>query len=214
MAKDDPGDRFVEVLRRQRACRRFSADPVPDDLLERLLEAATHAPSAENRQPWVFVVVRSPEVREAIGAIYARAWNSGAREHSAERLDGPLMADVDEGARGGVASAPVLIVVCGDAERSHPQALASSIFPAVQNLLLSASAYGLGSALTTLAVLDRSVISPLLGLPDHLLPMALVPIGWPSRTLGPARREPVAQKAHRDRFGNPWSEPSGPEATS
>jgi nitroreductase len=204
MPNDSTGDNFLEVLRRQRACRSFSSDPVPDTVLEEILEASTHAPSAENRQPWVFVVVRELRTRESIGAIYLRAWDAGAREHSAGRLSEGLLAEVDGGARGGVASAPVLVVVCGDTERGHPKALASSIFPAVQNLLLGASARGLGSALTTLAVLDRDAVSRLLKLPDHVIPMALVPIGWPSRTLGPPRREPVATKAHREVYGNPW----------
>jgi len=199
-----PDDAFFEVVLRQRACRSFESDPVGDEVIGQLLEAATHAPSAENRQPWVFVVVRRDALRDAIGAIFLRAWDSGAREHSTGRLDERLLAEVDEGARGGVASAPVLVVVCGDTEKSHPQALASSIFPAVQNLLLAAGAVGLGSALTTLAVIDRGGISTLLDLPSHIVPMAIVPLGWPSRTLGPPRREPFEAKTHRDMFGTPW----------
>jgi nitroreductase len=200
----EQSDRFFDVVHRQRAHRGFSDEPVGDDLIGQLLEAATHAPSAENRQPWVFVVVRRPDLREAIGDIYRRAWESGAKEHSARRLGERLLAQVDEGARGGVASAPVLVVVCGDTASSHERALASSVFPAVQNLLLAAGALGLGSALTTLPVMDSSGISHLLELPDHVVPMALVPVGWPSRTLGPPRREPIGQKTHRDVFGNPW----------
>ena len=201
----DPAvDAFFEVVLSQRACRSFAPDPVGDEVIGKLLQAATHAPSAENRQPWVFVVVRRDVLRDAIGTIYLRAWDSGAREHSTRRLDARLLTEVDEGARGGVASAPVLVVVCGDTEKSHPQALASSIFPAVQNLLLSAGAVGLGSALTTLAVIDRDGISKLLALPGHIVPMAIVPLGWPSRTLGPPRREPVEEKTHREVFGSPW----------
>jgi nitroreductase len=204
MPNDGPGDRFFDVLLSQRACRSFRPDPVPDELLERILSAATHAPSAENRQPWVFVVVRDAGRREEIGRIYLRAWDSGARDHSTTRLEPRLLAEVDSGARGGVAAAPVLVVVCGDAERGHPKALASSVFPAVQNLLLAAAALGLGSALTTLAVADRDGISRLLHLPEHVIPMAVVPVGWPSRTLGPARRDPIGSKAHRETFGNAW----------
>jgi nitroreductase len=204
MPNDDHSDRFFDVVRRQRAHRGFTDDPVGDDLIGQVLEAATHAPSAENRQPWVFVVVRRADLRESLGRIYRRAWDSGAREHSARRLDRRLLAEVDEGATGGVASAPVLVVVCGDTDQSHEKALASSIFPAVQNLLLAAGALGLGSALTTLPVIDAGGVSRLLGLPDHIVPMAVVPIGRPSRTLGPPRREPIEQKTHREVFGNPW----------
>jgi nitroreductase len=204
MPDPDQGDPFFEVVRRQRAHRGFTGEPVGDDEIGRLLEAATHAPSAENRQPWVFVVVRRRDLREALGEIYRRAWESGAKEHSARRLDERLLAEVDEGARGGVASAPVLVVVCGDKEKSHEKALAASIFPAVQNLLLAAGALGLGSALTTLAVIDANAVSTLLHLPDHVVPMAVVPIGRPSRTLGPPRREAIDQKTYREEFGNPW----------
>ncbi len=204
MPNDERNDGFFEVVLRQRAHRGFRDAPVGDDVIGQLLEAATHAPSAENRQPWVFVVVRRRDLREAMGGIYRRAWDSGAKEHSARRLDERLLAEVDEGARGGVASAPVLIVVCGDTERSHEKALASSIFPAVQNLLLAAGALGLGSALTTLPVIDAGSVSRLLQLPEHIVPMAVVPIGWPSRTLGPPRREPIESKTHREVFGNPW----------
>jgi nitroreductase len=201
---DDEARPFFEVVSRQRACRSFGPEPVGDELVEELLEAATHAPSAENRQPWVFVVVRDESTRKEIGRIYLNAWDAGAREHSVGRLEDRLLEEVDHGARGGVASAPVLVVVCGDSDLGHPQALSSSIFPAVQNLLLAACARGLGSALTTLAVIDRSRLSGLLELPDRVVPMALVPLGWPSRTLGPPRREPVSQKAHREVYGNPW----------
>jgi nitroreductase len=195
---------FFEVAHSQRACRSFSLDPVPDDLIAELLSAAVHAPSAENRQPWVFVVVRRHDLRAEIGRIYQRAWEGGARDYSVGRLDERLLAEVDDGAKGGVASAPVLIVVCGDSAKGHTQALPSSIFPATQNLLLAAGARGLGSALTTLGVIDKAGISELLGLPEHVIPMALVPIGWPRRTLGPPRREPADSKTHRDQFGNPW----------
>lgn len=204
MQDQNSADAFFDVVRRQRACRRFAPDPVADEVIARLLEAATHAPSAENRQPWVFMVVRRDDLRDAIGRIYLRAWDSGAREHSVGRLSDRLLTEVDEGARGGVASAPVLVVVCGDTDKSHPASLASSIFPAVQNLLLAAGAVGLGSALTTLATMDRGGIAALLELPEHIVPMAVVPIGWPSHTLGPPRREPVGNKTHRDVFGSPW----------
>jgi len=204
MPEPDHSDRFFDVVLRQRAHRSFNDEPVGDEVIGRLLDAATHAPSAENRQPWVFVVVRRDDLREALGEIYRRAWESGAKEHSARRLDERLLAEVDQGARGGVASAPVLVVVCGDKEKSHEKALAASIFPAVQNLLLAAGAMGLGSALTTLPVIDATGVSRLLGLPDHIVPMAVVPIGWPSRTLGPPRRDPIEQMTYRDVFGNPW----------
>src|SRR5438045_5791460 len=106
---------FFEIVLAQRACRDFSDQPMPDKDVERVLEAATHAPSAENRQPWVFVVVRDAATRSRIGELTQRAWEGGGRAHSESRLDAALLADVDRGATGGVSAAPVLVVVCGDA---------------------------------------------------------------------------------------------------
>jgi nitroreductase len=105
---------------------------------------------------------------------------------------------------GGIARAPVLIVVCGDTRLTHPQAMAASVFPAVQNLLLAAHALGLGSALTTLPVLGGNELSELLGLPDGVEPLAVVPLGYPTAPLRPPRRRPLAEKAHLDRYGVPF----------
>ncbi len=195
---------LMTVVGAQRACREFRPDPLEDELVERLLWAATRAPSAENRQPWVFVVVRDPAQRKGIGALTQRAWEEGGRAHSEGRLAPALLAEVDRGATGGVATAPVLVVVCADTARTPAAVVPASIFPAVQNLLLAATALGLGSALTTLPLVHGGELGDLLALPEAVRPMAVVPIGWPSHPLGPPRRRPVSEVAHHDRYGNPW----------
>jgi len=195
---------FFEVLGHQRACRRFRPDPVDDEAVGRILRAATHAPSAENRQPWVFIVVRDAQRRKAVGDLARLAWEGGAQRYAEQHLPPALLDDVEHGARGGVAGAPVLVVVCADTTRSHPSALAASIFPAVQNLLLAANALGLGSAMTTLPLTAGDAMGTLFELPDHIVAMALVPIGWPERALGPPRRQPLEEKAHREVYGTGW----------
>ncbi len=200
----EPG--FFDVVLSQRACRAFRSDDVDDEMVERALTAAVHAPSAENRQPWVFVVVRDATLRAAIGKLTRAAWENGGRTFSESRLDPALLDDVDRGATGGIANAPVIVVVCGDTERGLEQTLASSIYPATQNLLLAANALGLGSALTTLATSAPQELQEILDLPRHVRPLAVVPLGWPARRLGPARRDPVATHTHRDRYGQVWQE--------
>lgn len=195
---------FFEVVLSQRACRFFAPDPVDEALVTRCLEAATHAPSAENRQPWVFVVVRDPDRRAAVAELTRRAWRQGGRQHSEGRLPPKMLAEVDRGAESGLAGAPVLVVVCGDAELGLEQTLPASVFPATQNLLLAAGALGLGSAMTTLATLFASELSDLLGLPPSVRPMAVVPLGWPARPLGPPRRLALSERVHRDRYGARW----------
>ena len=191
---------FFDVVLGQRAYRSLLPDPVPDELVTRVLEAATHAPSAENHQPWEFVVVRDEATRTAIGRLTQELWEAAGREHS-RGLPPAFFAAVDAWATGGLAAAPVHVVVCGDTTRCPEPQLPSSIYPAVQNLLLAAGALGLGSLMSTLPVVNRAAFSPLLGLPDHVVAMALVPLGWPARPLGPARREPVAGHTHYDRWG-------------
>jgi nitroreductase len=199
---------FFAVALSQRACRAFRPDPIDDDTVARLLEAATAAPSAENRQPWVFVVVREAATRAAIGDIMRQVWEAGARTFSETRLAPELLADVDRGARGGVAAAPVLVVVGADTTLAHPATVGASLFPAIQNLLLAATALGLGSVLTTLAVSSMSggsqELASLVGLPATVTPVAVIPLGWPERLLGPAKRRPLSEVTHRETYGCSW----------
>jgi nitroreductase len=196
---------YFEVALAQRACRDFLPDALPDDDIERILEAATHAPSAENKQPWVFVVVRDAVLREALSELTRRLWSGGARAQTVDRVDAKLMADVDGGVERGLGGAPVIVVVGADATSGvHPRALASSIFPAVQNLLLAANALGYGSALTTLTAAAGDELRAIVDLPETVTPMAVIPLGRPARPLGAPRRRPVAESTHRDRFGRPW----------
>lgn len=195
---------FFDVVLNQRACRSFLPDPLGDEIVSRVLEAATFAPSAENHQPWVFVVVRDPKSRAAIGDLTRQAWECAGRAHSEGRLTPSLMADVDRGAMGDVAAAPVLVVVGGDTRLVDRRVLEASVFPAIQNLLLAASALGLGSALTTLPLAFGDQIAEIVGFPFEVRPMAVVPLGHPARPLGPPRRAPLSEKAHRETFGRPW----------
>jgi nitroreductase len=82
--------------------------------------------------------------------------------------------------------------------------LSASIFPAIQNLLLAATALGLGSALTTLPVAFGDELRTALALPTAVQPLAVVPLGWPARRQGPPRRRPVSEKVHRERYGAAW----------
>jgi nitroreductase len=200
------GQEIVDHLLQQRACRSFNDEPVSDDDLELVLRAATHAPSAENAQPWVFVVVRDPATRADIVALTTQVWDGGARQHAEAHLAPRFQANVDRFVRDGYGGAPVLIVVAGDGRNGmRPATLASSVFPAVQNLLLAAAALGYGSSMTTLAAQAPDALAAIVGLPERVRPLAIVPLGRPSTPLGPPRRRPVGEIAHLDVFGVPFS---------
>jgi nitroreductase len=195
-----------DVIRKQRACRSF--DPtvaVTDAELEVLLDAAVHAPSAENTQPWVFLVVRNDDTRRHLAEIWAAAWATG-RDQVRASVDDTLFADLERGmAGGGFGAAPVVIVVAADLERVDPMYAECSIYPAIQNLLLTATSIGLGSCLTTgLTTFFADQVQDLLDLPSTIKPLAAVYLGVPDRPLGPPRRRPAASCTFRERYGAPW----------
>lgn len=201
-AKHEPG--FFEVVCNQRAHRALLPEPVPEALIERILEAGTHAPSAKNTQPWRFVVVQDPALRAQIGACARAAWEGFARATHDDFSD-PIFQDVDRWAMGGLAEAPVIIVLCGDTQVLPLEQMGSSIYPAAQNILLAAAALGLGSLMSSLPLYaPDGAFAKLLGLPAHIVPLATLPIGHPARKLGRPRRRPIAELTSRDRFGNRW----------
>ncbi|MCH7788366.1 MAG: nitroreductase family protein [Acidobacteria bacterium] len=195
---------FFDVARHQRAHRDFAAMPVPDEVIAKLLTHATYAPSAENSQPWEFIVIKDAAARAELSAIAKRAWEGGAREYERGRLSESVFADVDHGMVSGFATAPVWVLVAGDTDRVMESALDESVYPAVQNLLLGATALGLGSALTTIVKVFASELRELCQMPDTLVPLAAIPLGYPARQLGLSRREPATEHTHSNRFGTPW----------
>jgi nitroreductase len=202
------GNGFFEVTGRQRACRRFRNDPVPDADIERILHAATLAPSSENAQPWVFVVAKRAEVRAELGRIMREIWETGSSTRAT--MDPTMLADVHAGLTGNIAAAPALIVAGADTRMVPRRWMSSSIYPAVQNMLLAAYAVGAASALTTIATLRADEVRAAVAFPEHIDPIAIVPIGYPASRLGPPARRPVRACTYADQFDAPWIPVSDP----
>lgn len=218
-ALDPESARMLEMVMTTRAMRRFTSDPVPDEMIERCLAAAQQAPSGGNIQPQQYIVVRDPDVRRAIGEIYRAAYDR--YESALPEPDFRTDEDRDSYRRTRAASrhladtigdVPVLIVVLqplipwGGHDADGPLdigRLDASVYPAVQNLCIAARAQGLGSALTTVIRVRHREALEALGVPPERYELAaLVPIGWPTGRFGRARRKPVAAVTHHDRWGN------------
>ena len=226
---DDIG--LFEAIHSARSIRKLSPDPVPEALITRVLEAATQAPSGGNAQNWGFVVVRDKALRETVGAIYRKGSDIAAKVYAARgRPAHQSEAQYRRFMGSGqwlwdhMAEAPVLVVVCTlqrampardklppdvdyDGELAYLDRIrGASIFPAVQNILLSCRALGLGTVLTTNHIRCEDELKRLLGIPADVATVALMPIGWPLQNFGPLTRKPVSEVAYADRWGEAWKD--------
>jgi nitroreductase len=196
---------FYDVITTQRAMRRLKPDPVPDELIWKILDTAIKAPSGGNAQPWNFLVVRDREKKQKIGEWYLDAWNRMYGPARETMLANEAMARTFKSAdhlANHLADVPVLIIAT--IKKGMPNissTLGASIYPAVQNLMLAARAEGLGSTLTTLHKLHEDEAKQLLGIPDDVETMALIPIGWPKGKFGTPSRLPVDKVTYWDTWG-------------
>jgi len=213
---------LYESMSTLRAVRRLRPDPIPDDVLHRVLEAATWAPTGGNAQPWRVVVVRGAEKKAALQPLYADRWFAYSKHHRALIADAPesVRAEAEKmmGAGDYLAShlgeAPAILVFCfnpkamaiTDAGLDRPSVVGgASIYPAVQNALLACRAEGLGCVLTTLLCQCEAEVRELLGIPDPWYTAAAIPIGYPVLGgHGPIRRRPVEKLAFDDAWGVPY----------
>ena len=194
-----PDISLFEAINTQRAIRHFSTEPVSDESVRAILRSAIHAPSGGNRQPWHFLVVRDREGKRRLGEWYLRAWQAAVTDDM--RSAQPYRSGGDLG--NNMADTPVVIVVC---QRTDSSPNGSSIFPAVQNLLLAARGLGLGTVLTTLHTAYESEVKAYFGIPDEFETVAMVPVGYPAREerFGRPRRRPLGEVASLDRWGEAW----------
>jgi nitroreductase len=209
----DPG--LFEIIHTTRSMRRLKTDPVPDELIRKILEAGVSAPSGGNMQRWRFLVVKDPKVKEAVAVYYRRAWNeyvgptyrSGAPAPGASPERFQRMLDAAQYLADHLHEAPVWIVACLEGVGVHGVPTywsGSSIYPAVQNMLLAARALGLGATLTTLYLRYHQEVEAALGLPPDAHSYALLPIGYPMGRFGPVGRVPLGEVVYQDGWGQPY----------
>jgi nitroreductase len=203
---------IFEAIYSTRAMRRLKPDPVPDELVWKVLDAAIRAPSGGNRQPWNFIVVRDPALKEKIAAWYLEAWNASYGQAKDAMLGNPEQAKTFRSAdwlANHLAEVPVWIIPTIVASGVAPVSPAgASIYPAVQNLMLAARALGLGSCLTTLHRAHEADVRQLLGVPEGTETMCLIPLGWPRGKFGSGPRLPVEKVTYWDRWGQTGKPPA------
>ena len=191
-----------EVMFTQRAIRYWVEEPVSRELIERVIEAASKAPSGSNHQPWMFVVADRDPVKTSLaealrdyyeeGPLKTLVESSQKTEDSSQRL----MMSGAENFFTNLRTAPAIIIPClykltSPTSEMNTLIAGSSIYLAVQNMLLAARALGLGTLMTTSHSLIEEVIRDVCKIPDDAQPAALIPIGFPAVKFGPTKRKPV-----------------------
>ncbi len=195
---------FFDVVRTQRAMRRLRADPVSDEDLWTMLDAAIHAPSGGNAQGWNFIVVRDEATKRQIAEWYLDGWSKVYGRAREAMLANGAMARTYRSAdhlANHLAEVPVLIIACQRNNGGADLSAGASIYPAVQNLMLAARALGLGTTLTTLHRLHEKDVKQLLGVPDNVDTMALIPVGYPRGKFGEPPGLPAEKVTYWDRWG-------------
>ena len=222
---------LFEAMYSARALRRLKPDPVPKEIITKILDAAIRAPSAGNSQHWAFVVVRDPEVRRKLGLIYRKASDIAkavyqARARPAHMSEEQYQRMMSSGAYlwEHIGGAPVLLMPClrdrpPPGRETLPPAVqaiyadeliytdrirGASIYPAVQNIILACRAFGLGTLITTNHIRCEGEVKALLGISDDVFTYALMPIGYPEDNFGPVKRRPVSEVAYADHWGSAW----------
>jgi nitroreductase len=220
-----------EAMYTARSLRHFKPDPVPDALIEKVIDSAIRASSGGNTQHWTFIVVRDAAKRAEIAALYRKASDYADKIYSKRPTPAHL---TDEQNRQFVANsaylwdhmadAPVILVPCLTKREPPPietlppvvqaryaehlanmaRTSGASIYPAVQNIILACRALGLGTVITTNHMLYEDEVKAALGIPDDVGTFALMPIGFPTKKYGPVGRKPVAEVTYADGWGNNW----------
>jgi nitroreductase len=196
-----------EAIYNCRAMRRIRPDPVPEELLVELIDAANQAPSGSNSQRARWIVVTDPAVKRQLAdqnrkhaEPYIAADVSNPGTPKLKRMLDAVVWQMDH-----MHEIPALIVACFD----YPEKVeglgvyrsAGSVWPGIQNLLLTARALGLGAAPTTLALRDQDAVRAILKLPGTFAALCMIPVGYPMGKFGPVTRKPVSEVMRFDAWG-------------
>jgi nitroreductase len=202
-----------ETIYNCRAMRRLDTREVPEELLVQMIDAANQAPSGSNAQNGRWIVVRDPQVKQQLADLNRQeveayvtpqledpqsATNQSGGDKFSRIIDA-VMWQVEH-----MHDIPALIIAClkfgPDTDTMTRASSGGSIWPGVQNLLLTARALGLGAAPTTLALRDPKAVSEVLDLPPSMTAYCMIPVGYPLGKFGPVTRKPLSKVMRFDRW--------------
>src|SRR5262245_19784234 len=202
-----------DIMHTTRSMRRLKPDPVPEELVTKILKAGMAAANGGNAQQWRFLVIKDPAVKKAVQVLYKRAFDEVIGPRYATSAPPPgVTKERYMRQHSAVAyltehfhEAPVWIVACLRDGPTPNRWSGASVYPAVQNMLLAARALGLGSTLTTRHLLHEKEAEAALGLPAGVHSYAILPVGYAMGKFGPVKRGPLADIDSGDELCEPYA---------
>ena len=202
---------IFEIMHTMRAMRRLKPDPVPDELIRKILLAGQAAANGGNTQRWRFLVLKNHPGKKVVQGYYKKLFEEvvGPRYRNSAPPPG---SDQQKQLRQMAANqyltdhyheAPVWIVACLEGDNPGYSS-GASIYPAVENMLLAARALGLGSTLTTRHIGYAKECDEAMGIPPNYHSYAILPIGYPMGRFGPVGRGPLSEVVYLDGWGTPY----------
>ncbi len=205
-------DKFIELLKSRRSIRAYKPDPIPDEYIQKIIEAARWAPSGGNSQPWEFIVIKKKELKDRIADLFIKSVASLREAELTREKEMRIPALVGEMMGPGFKNAPVLILLCGDPRLNEAfplvvfQKLGHEVF--ISNLAsaflcmqLAAKSLGLGSQWVSAAGnFMEDDLKELLNIPKGIKIYDMMAVGYPAYQLGPRSPRRIDEMTHYDQY--------------
>lgn len=207
-------DNFLELVKKRRSVREFKPDPIPDEYIEKILEAGRWAMSGANGQPWEFVVVKDKEMIKEIEKLYTSRWMQSMNALELTRVEEIIQPAIYRSLSGvppGFKEAPVIIVILGDLRIVQASVLGAGVFTgttvimmgianACQLMHVAATSLGLGSQWLTVTPPYDEAFRTLLGVPEVFTLQMMMPVGYPVKKLIPGYRRSLSEIVHQEKY--------------
>jgi nitroreductase len=205
-------DKFIELLKSRRSIRAYKPDPIPDEYIQKIIEAARWAPSGGNSQPWEFIVIKKKELKDRIADLFIKSLDLVREAELTREKEMRVPALVGKMMGPGFKNAPVLILLCGDPrvneafpfvifQKYGHEVFISNLASAFLCMQLAAKTLGLGSQWVSAAgSFMEDDLKELLNIPKGVKIYDMMAVGYPAYQLGPRSPRKIDEMTHYDQY--------------
>ena len=203
---------FIDLLKSRRSIRAYKPDPIPDEYIQKIIEAARWAPSGGDAQPWEFVVIKRKDIKDKIAALFMESIKPLRQAELTREKELRISALETEMPEPGFKNAPVFILLCGDPrtnkafpltvyEKWGTEVFISNLAGAFLSMQLAAKSLGLGSQwVSSSGSLMEDKLKELLNIPEKIKIYDMMAMGYPAYQLGPRSPRKIDEMTHSERY--------------